>query len=582
MKRLLVGVMSALLLAVPSLPVQAANLQNFTINNFDIRYELTRDEEKRSVLQTTETITARFPDFDQNHGIERAIPEMYDSHPVNLDIKSVKKADGSDWPYETRTENDNRILRIGDPDEYIRGEQTFIITYSQRDVTKSFSDTSDEFYWDTNGTDWNVPITNMNVTLTIDESLSKALTGKTACYEGYANSTQACELRQDGTTFSVKADNLDAGQNVSMAIGFQNGTFGEYEQTMWEKILTGYMALLFFTSIISVGLIIWLIIRATRWSERKHERGTIIAEYTPPKDVSLTTSATLLTAQGSVFSAQLLDYAVRGYLKINQTREKSLWKAAEYDVEIIRDIAELKAEEQELLTDIFDGKTTVGSKLSLKTLHNNMGLYGRVQDNDKKLKDLIRGEYGLRYKDESKSAWFKKAGWITIVVAVVLLSPGFLIVAMVAFVTSYVLWPLTDKGLALSRYLEGLKEYIKVAEADRIKMLQSPEGAEKIGTVDVKDGSQLVRLYEKVLPYAVLFGQEKEWAKRLGNLYETAGGNPAWYTSHSAFNAAAFSSAVSGFSSAAAYSSAASSSSGGSAGGGSSGGGGGGGGGGGW
>ena len=94
------------------------------------------------------------------------------------------------------------------------------------------------------------------------------------------------------------------------------------------------------------------------------------------------------------------------------------------------------------------------------------------------------------------------------------------------------------------------------------------------------DPKLLVTLYERVLPYAVLFGQEKEWNKQLGAYYETAGNSPDWYIGQSAFNAAVFSSAMSSFSQASASSYSSSGS--GSSGGGFSGGGGGGGGGGGW
>jgi uncharacterized membrane protein YgcG len=113
-------------------------------------------------------------------------------------------------------------------------------------------------------------------------------------------------------------------------------------------------------------------------------------------------------------------------------------------------------------------------------------------------------------------------------------------------------------------------------------MLQSPEGAQKVGGVDLNDGAQLVKLYERVLPYAVLFNQEKEWTKRIGDYYAKANTSPDWYAGNAVFNAAVFSSAISNFSTAASYSSASSSSTGGSSGGGFSGGGGGGGGGGGW
>ena len=108
-------------------------------------------------------------------------------------------------------------------------------------------------------------------------------------------------------------------------------------------------------------------------------------------------------------------------------------------------------------------------------------------------------------------------------------------------------------------------------------MLQSPDGAEKT-SIDPTDKKQLVKLYESLLPYAVLFGLEKQWAQEFAKLYEQP---PDWYGGSAAFNAAAFSHAVGGFNSAAAASFSAPSSSGSSGfgGGGFSGGGGGGGGG---
>lgn len=143
---------------------------------------------------------------------------------------------------------------------------------------------------------------------------------------------------------------------------------------------------------------------------------------------------------------------------------------------------------------------------------------------------------------------------------------------------------MTDKGLALKQYLEGLKMYIKVAEKDRIRMLQGPDTAQKIGApIDTNDARQMVKLYEKVLPYAMIFGLEKKWNKELGQYYDSLGSPPDWFSgNYSTWNAVAFSSMVSSFSSAANYSTQADSSYGGSGGGGFSGGGGGGGGGGGW
>ena len=53
-----------------------ASVDDFSYDSFDADYYLVRSAAGTSVLYTTETIVARFPDFDQNKGIVRRIPEV--------------------------------------------------------------------------------------------------------------------------------------------------------------------------------------------------------------------------------------------------------------------------------------------------------------------------------------------------------------------------------------------------------------------------------------------------------------------------------------------------------------------------
>ena len=52
-----------------------------------------------------------------------------------------------------------------------------------------------------------------------------------------------------------------------------------------------------------------------------------------------------------------------------------------------------------------------------------------------------------------------------------------------------------------------------MAEADRLKFLQSVEGADASNV-------GIVKLYEKLLPWASLFGAEESWVKELAKYYE--------------------------------------------------------------
>lgn len=571
--------------------VQAQGVNSFEISSFDIQYKLDKDAEGRSTLITKETITAYFPHERTNRGIERSLPHMYKEHPTSLKIVSVENATGERHEYSTHKRGDTTTLRIGDPDRYVHGTVTYVITYTQKDVTHLFDDTkSNEWYWDTNGVSWRVPTQLLTVSVVLSEAVQADLRGVPRCYQGVAGATAQCELMKgEGGTYTVTATNLTPGENVTVAFGFSEDAFAPYKKSLLDTLIE-WWAVSFLVSVpVAAGLLIFLSVRYSQMRNRSTETKIVPAEYIPPRGVSVTTAGQIILPSGSVFSAQLIDLAVRRYLAIIELKPKRGWVAAEYAIEMLRKPGELLAEEQEVLSDMFGHLPKVGERLSLKSLQHDYAYASRTIDNDAKLTALIHGEYGLRTATPPKEVqqYFRKWSTILVIVGVVLLSPLIGFTALFAFIFGQTIKPLTDKGVELRRYLFGLSKYIKAAEKERLKMLQGPDTAQKVGkAVDVSDSAQLVKLYERVLPYAILFGHEKEWSKRLGAFYEKANQTPAWYSGAdaSAFNAAAFVAAMNSFSYAASSSSgsSSSSSSGGSSGGGSSGGGGGGGGGGGW
>lgn len=583
---LLVGALLCAPAAAASDMGVSTGVHNFVISDYQIDYYLARDGENRSRLKTVERITAEFPDRDQNHGIERAIPMLYDGHSTSLKVESVTKGNGNTWNYTTYDANDNLVLRIGDADTYVHGTQVYEITYTQRDVTRYFADNGhDEFYWDTNGTQWQAPILSLTTRIHVAGGIAPRLTGQYACYQGAAGSDTRCDMTDSDNVLTAAVQGLGVGENATVAVGFQKDTFAAYQPTLWERLVALWGILNVAGWVAAIIAIIVLIAKSVRLSGRKHEIGTVVPEYLPPPDASVTVSGQIIGTVQSVMTAQLLDLAVRHYVKIYEVKEKSFFSAAQYEIEIIRDISDLRWEEQEILKDMFDNQVAVGTRLNLKDLRNSFGFTKRTANNDSELSKLMQSEYSLREIKPENVRWFRRAALVLVIGGVLMLSLPLLFAALMAFILSFAVQSLTDKGLVLKRYLEGLKMYIGVAEQERIQMLQSPEGAEKVATIaEGTEPMQLVKLYERVLPYAVLFGQEKQWSKQLGVYYETAGTQPGWYSGNSAlFNAAVFSSAINNFStSTTTYTSSSSSSSSGSGGGGSSGGGGGGGGGGGW
>ena len=556
---------------------QSVQYEKPYISDFDINYHLGRDDERRSTLAVTERITVEYPEYT-NKGIVREIPRVYDGHSVSLKLDSVTRNGQAEPIYSQYTQGNFEVVETG-TDDYINGTQVFEFTYTLRDVTKFFANTNaDEFYWDTNGTGWRSYISQLSVSLTIDESLRGQLNGNIKCYQGGYGESGTCELQSTDNGFALQATNLAPGENATIAVGFESGTFAAYEMSLVEKIVAVWGIVVVVTGVIGSVIIIWLTTRAHKQRYRTRELGTIAPEYLPPQNASVAASAAVSPGYSAQLAAQLTDLAVRHYIQIIETSPKKGWTPAEYAIKIIRDTSDLRVEEQEIIGDVLGYKPYVGAEKPLNELKHSDTAYLRFRDNDKKLQKLMREQYGFEQIDADRRRWFGKTAKILLLFAVITLSPVLLIASIVAFVTSKTLWVLTDKGLGLRRYLKGLEMYIKVAETERLKMLQSPEGAAKVA-VDTNDAAQIVKLYERVLPYAVLFRQEKEWAKRIGDLYDKTEAQPDWINSQTAFNAAMFGSMMSNFSSSASATSASSSSSGGSGGGGFSGGGGGGGGG---
>jgi uncharacterized membrane protein len=124
----------------------------------------------------------------------------------------------------------------------------------------------------------------------------------------------------------------------------------------------------------------------------------------------------------------------------------------------------------------------------------------------------------------------------------------------------------SKKGVLSYEYLLGLKDYLKIAEKDRLRFHNAPEKKPEV--------------FEQLLPYAMVFGVEELWAKEFEGIYINP---PDWYqgNKNSTFNVVAFGHEMVLFNNLATTSFSSSPSSG-SGGGGSSGGGGGGGGGGSW
>ncbi|HTL41513.1 MAG TPA: DUF2207 domain-containing protein, partial [Pseudolysinimonas sp.] len=225
---------------VPAVSAFGAGPDDFTFDSFDVVYDLGLTGDGRSTAEVTETLVAEFPDFDQNHGILRAIPVTYDGHPIRLDVHSVTDENGNRWNYDTSVDKENIVMQIGDGDVYLHGRQTFVITYTIQNVTRYFPDTGDdEFYWDTNGLLWPQTFGEVSATVNLRDGLAQKLQS-TDCYFGAEGSTDPCEISDgaDGTV-TARVTDVPAYQNMTIVLGFPQGTFAPADFSIFDYVPLG-------------------------------------------------------------------------------------------------------------------------------------------------------------------------------------------------------------------------------------------------------------------------------------------------------------------------------------------------------
>lgn len=612
-------VVVATLLAPPA----QADVDDFGFRSYSADFHLDVDDAGRSTLRTVETFVAEFPDTDQNRGIQRAIPERYDGHPT--DLSDVRVTDGTGAARPVDTESDDGFLVVTSAsDEYVHGEQTYVFEYTQHNVTLADGEGGrDEFYWDTNGTAWAQPFESADARVHLSARLADRLTGDAACFAGPDGSSARCSSidaaaadADGGVVIEASSGPLAAGENLTVAIGFEPGTFvprdDSYFASWWSWMQLVAISVSLVTLVLAAGL------RRTRLRDAAG-RPTIVAEYEPPAR-SVFEAGTVVGKGTRAVAAAFVDLAVRGVIRIEATEvPKKKWAAASttYTLRLLdptgsgtggrrpgRARREPSSDEREFVTILFGSGAPIGAA---RDIGEKDAAFGKAMSAFTTGRAAAATRSGLRRSGTAGiSALVVVLATVSAVLAVVagivlLVSalggavPAVLLAAgVVAAVVSTALVarvPLTSAGAELRDHVAGLEEYIRLAEEDRLRVLQSVTGAERTdgaeqtgtrGLVGDESRPTVVDLYERLLPWAVLLGREKSWSEALAVHYEQEGTDPYWYSGGQAFNAAAFSAGIGSFgaSVAASYAgSGSSSSSGGSGGGGSSGGGGGGGGG---
>lgn len=208
----------------------------------------------------------------------------------------------------------------------------------------------------------------------------------------------------------------------------------------------------------------------------------IVPEYLPPAGLSLVAAAELLGDGRRAMAAQLVDFAVRKRVAVSRTETGFRFELRPPAPGTGPEAPD--SDEYAVLEALFPSMRPGVSRTIRRGRNSALG--ERLREPHRQITARLIRE-GLA---RERSFWAK------------LVTP----MRREPVVATPAAYPLVD-------HLWGIHDYVRLAEKDRFAMLQSPDGVtSRVERGTAEGAREVLLLNERLLPYAVLFGLEREWA----------------------------------------------------------------------
>ena len=503
-----------LILIVAALAASAA-ARDWHITSFVDNMEVAQD----GTMTVREHLVVDFE--GEYHGIYRDIPIEYpgphgSNYSLFLTVTGVTDGQGQKLKYDSSVQNGYRHLKIYIPDAE-DARRIVEISYTIKNAVRWFDD-HDELYWNVTGNDWAVPIDGAMATILFPSGAGGNL--RAQAFTGvYGSQTQDATVVVDGNVVKVQAnDRLSMREGLTADVYISKGVLTEPSKLTF--------ALWFLRSNIIVLLPLWalLVMFVFWWSKGREPKADISVApmYEPPKDMTPAEVGTLI--QDSVhprdITSTLVDLAVRGYLKIEETESKILvFSHRDYTFHSLKPESEwdaLEAHERVMLNHMFSGGAT---QIRLSELRNQFYVAIPTIKEDILAELKSKGMYTV--DPDSAHAYVvagvvvtaapfvivQLLGWGNILDSVGLLIASGIIALIIVILFARIMTAKSLTGVRTKVEILGFQEFINRVDADRLKRMPPDT-------------------FEKFLPYAMALGIENRWAKAFQGIVQNP---PAWY-----------------------------------------------------
>lgn len=504
----------------------SASAQDFVVNDFTADIYLN----KEGYFDVVEQYDIEFT--EAKHGIFREIITKFDfkDEAGNVSKREIylSEVNVPGKTFETsgifgKQFGDKLTIKIGDKDKLVSGNQHYEIRYRVKNAL-IFTDSLVQLYWNVKPSEWQTVFSGVNFTIHTPEG---ALLSPENCFV-YAGSTgistPSTEFDYDylGNAFSGQSKDSFLsvpGQSVTVLVKLPKNLIREVDFTppFWKRYSwLGILGLV----VVSIGGYIKIRLRANKV--------TPVTSYYPPNGLDPAMAGVLIdnTTHFRDLTCLLPYWASKGIIRMEEIAKGDRSLSGDLKLIKINDLPPDSAGyEVNFFNKIFAGKEEV-------------------------LTSTLRGIYGQSIQllnQQSKQYYARKNTKWKILVAVLsciwaffciiflpfvarsyvdIESSQFIAFITINFIFFFLIFPFlfafisnklrtkNQEGKAFMAELLGFKQFIKMAEADRINTLLKEDP----------------NYFEKTMPYAVAFNLLKEWTAKFESLLSQA---PDWYSSSS-------------------------------------------------
>ncbi len=458
------------------------------------------------------------------HGIYRNIITNYDlfTEDGTREKRKIKirKIDVPDHNFEADFDfvqklSDKLQIKIGDKDKTIIGPQHYEIKYRVYNAFL-FEELRIWFYWNIKSEEWNTVFEEIDFNIQVPENADVGL-DDIFIYAGFKGGTRVSPdfdiAYEDGVFRVVSLPRFKSysGQNVTVLLNLPPDSIKEIKP--WWPFWTDYGWTLILGSLLVVFYFVWK-------KYGKDDRVVATTSYFPPSGMDPAMAGFLIddTEDTQDLIALIPYWGSRGIITMEQIPKKGWFGKDDTKLTKLKPLPDGAPDYERKIFDGLFGRSASSSKQEVLVSSLKDSFYTKMAS----AKALLKARAQIYYDQEAKKMQTRTIVGTLLIAAILF----FLFISIWGLIAALAVIPVTifllfmsvymvkknAKGNAALSELKGFKNFIKIAEENKLKML-------------LRDSPSY---FETTMGYALAFGLFESWAKKFEALNLQP---PSWYTS---------------------------------------------------